>query len=97
MCNPHFLKNALKKIDFIELNGRCLPVFNKKTWTFAKKYNVKLIAGSDGHTLNEYGNSYTEFDEKGNLKAIMFNDSYLSIINLLKGPVIFIIKKCKLV
>ncbi len=93
VCDANFLEKSLDKFDFIELNGRCLPIFNKFAKKFSKRLDLKLIAGSDAHTLREYGNCYTELDKGWNLKGTVVKDSYFSIVNLLNGVVIFILKK----
>lgn len=93
LCDTELLKSVKDKIDFIELNGRCLPIFNKHTKRFAKENNIKMIAGSDAHTPKEYGNCYTEFGKNWIVKRVHLKESYSSIVNLLKGVVIFIWKK----
>ncbi|ODS42350.1 MAG: hypothetical protein MSIBF_03215 [Candidatus Altiarchaeales archaeon IMC4] len=50
------LKN---KIDFIEINGRCIPKYNRLAREFAEKNKITLVAGSDAHTLGEIGRFYT--------------------------------------
>ncbi len=44
----------------IEVNARCLfNKFNDEARSFAKEFNVPLIAGSDAHFIDEIGNAKT--------------------------------------
>lgn len=64
--------DVLKKADFIEIrNSRnLLAIENKKAEQIAKKYNLKVTAGSDAHVgfrylpYSEIGNAYVSFDTK---------------------------------
>jgi predicted metal-dependent phosphoesterase TrpH len=59
----NILNRISSKIDFIEVNGHSFPGANKKAITFASKYGIPLIAGSDAHTPIEIGSAYTVFPE----------------------------------
>ena len=88
-CVPHMydiardgvgLKNErfVKEADIVEVfNARCLrSEYNEKAFMFAKKNKKLMGAGSDSHTLQEFGKTYVEvpdsdLDEpKGLLKAL---------------------------
>lgn len=69
----------LKKADFIEIrNSRNLfSVENKKAEQTAKKFNLKVTAGSDAHVgfkhlpYSEIGNAYLKFDAEFNEESIL--------------------------
>lgn len=82
--NKKILNKTLKNINFIEINSRTIPFFNKKTRKFAQKYNLRLIGGSDAHFLNEIGKIYTIMDDKFNVKRVVGNGSYFNLIELVK-------------
>ncbi|GAB6056034.1 PHP domain-containing protein [Methanobacterium movens] len=52
----------LKRIDHVEIyNSRCIySKYNKNAEKLSKKYNLKKIAGSDAHFINEIGNAGIE-------------------------------------
>jgi predicted metal-dependent phosphoesterase TrpH len=56
------LRKVLRKIDFIEVNGRSLPSHNKKAVEFASEHSIPLVGGSDAHFVGEVGKVYTIFD-----------------------------------
>jgi predicted metal-dependent phosphoesterase TrpH len=46
-------------IDYLEVNGRTLPLLNNKTRRFAEEQAIPLIGGSDAHFPWEIGGVYT--------------------------------------
>lgn len=67
-------KNVLKETKILELahlidivevfNSRCSDMLpNIKAMAYAKKYNLRLGAGSDAHTCVELGNAYIEIED----------------------------------
>jgi predicted metal-dependent phosphoesterase TrpH len=77
VCDKYIIIKNKNKIDYLELNRRSL-FSNKKVLSFAKKYNFKLIAGSDAHWLWEIGKYYTNL----NTNKIYRSDS-LNFMNLI--------------
>lgn len=75
------IREAKGKIDYLEVNGRTLPLFNNQARKFAQKEGIGLIGGSDSHLLREIGNIYTEFNEK---TLAVGNGSYLSIVQMVE-------------
>ena len=70
------IKETINKVDFIELNGRSLPLMRKRALLIARIFKKPLIAGSDAHTLGEIGYCYTVFpDWKVNSNARVVVDS----------------------
>ena len=59
------LEELVEQIDIIEVFNARSPLLrdSNKACTFAEKYNIPGIAGSDAHTLNEIGNTYVEMPE----------------------------------
>ncbi|MBW2990866.1 PHP domain-containing protein [Candidatus Woesearchaeota archaeon] len=60
----------VKKLDAIEgFNSRCmLKKENKDAQKLASKFNLPVIAGSDGHFLWELGNAYVKFEDELSLR-----------------------------
>jgi len=63
--NSKRLEELVEQIDIIEVFNARSPLLwpPTKAQTFAKKYDIPEIAGSDAHTLNEIGNTYVEMTE----------------------------------
>ena len=53
----------IEYIDYVEgFNGRCLlNAFNKKALNFARKYDIKVLSGSDAHYSFEIGHVKYDF------------------------------------
>jgi len=81
--NIQILEKIKKEIDFIEINGRSLPLFNNWAENFAKKFGIKIIAGSDAHFGFEIGKCYSIIDKNINVKKIVRKDNYFSLISLI--------------
>jgi len=67
------------KIDYMEINGRSFFIFRRKVIKFAKKNNIKLIAGSDAHLGSEIGNCYSVLDDQFNVVKIKTNKGLFSL------------------
>jgi predicted metal-dependent phosphoesterase TrpH len=80
--NENVLEKIKDKIDYMEINGRSFPRFRAKAIEFAKKNNIKLIAGSDAHWGFEIGNCYSEMDKNFRVQSIKIN-SFFPLIPLL--------------
>jgi len=59
--DPKLVESVSKKIDYLEVNGRTLPLFNNKAVEFARIHNIQVIGGSDAHVRWEVGSVYTKF------------------------------------
>ena len=65
-----------RKIIVEVMNGRYItPAFGEAAYSYAKKYNYPMVAGSDAHTPVEVGRAYTvlradKYDEEDVYKAI---------------------------
>jgi len=82
--DEQLMLEAKSRIDFLEVNGRTLPYFNKKTAEFAGKHDFKLIGGSDAHMLWEVGVLYTEFNGETRIGG---RQSYWALYPLLRTKV----------
>ncbi|MBN2042172.1 MAG: PHP domain-containing protein [Candidatus Aenigmarchaeota archaeon] len=63
----------LNYIDAVEVfNSRTMfSSFNKKNLSFAQKNNIPMIASSDAHFLEEFGNAWTVIDSARNRNDIL--------------------------
>jgi len=89
--NPSLILSFRSKIDFLEINGRALPWFNKRTITFAQKHGFKLVGGSDAHYLFELGRVYTEWD--GENTKVVGNTTISSLLPILTTAIYKRVKK----
>ena len=62
------LEELVEQIDIIEVFNARSPLlwFSTRARTFARKYGIPEVAGSDAHTPNEIGNTYVELPEFNN-------------------------------
>ncbi|MFC1987583.1 PHP-associated domain-containing protein [Chloroflexota bacterium] len=59
------LEALVEQIDIIEVFNARVPLlhFSTKAQSFARKFGIPEIAGSDAHTLGEIGSTYVEMPE----------------------------------
>ena len=77
-------KELLKKIDFVEFNGRSLKVFLKKVENIINTNKLNYVVGSDAHLPWELGKSYFVLNTKHN-KEDFFNNPRLLKKEIIKN------------
>jgi predicted metal-dependent phosphoesterase TrpH len=83
------------QIDFIEVfNARCLfPASNAQALEFAKRRGLYGYAGSDAHTLSEYGNATNLIESFGNKEEFRENLRKAELTTKLSSKVVYLLSE----
>ena len=75
---PSLPKEQLKRLDFVDLNGKDIAAdragTEEKTYAFAKELHLPVVSGSDTHQSVQYGCIRTKFYQEVNTVAALYEE-----------------------